>query len=165
MPDYPDTEPGDVTDPFKVLIDNIPAMRRAMDKQSEYIEKMLDLQERYQVTGHAGGGGEAAGHIALAQQYQPRMREDLLRQLTRQGAVPADATMGITKMTGAGALTSLQNLQAYAAQQLGQLIGRRFGPDPDWKLYPEHEDLEREAAALVAAVSATRPRRLLAWPG
>jgi len=159
-----DTEPGGVTDAFQVLVDNIPAMVEVMKKQSDDIAKMLDLQERYQVTG-PGGGGEAAGHIALAQQYQPRMREDLLRQLTRQGAIPADATMGITKMTGMGATTSLQNLQAYAAQRLGQLIGRRFGPDPDWKLYPEHEDLVREAEAQRQQHGGAQPGGSQATPG
>jgi hypothetical protein len=134
----PDPDGGfDLKDAFAVLIQRTEALTRVVEQQSTYTRDQLDLQRRMSV----GPAHEDLGHAAgLMAQYQPRMREDVLGQLTRYGGVPADATMGMTKMTGTGALTSLQNLQAFAAQRIGERIAgstpprwTRVQPSPEYR--------------------------------
>jgi hypothetical protein len=105
---------------FQVMLDGMSALESAIENQTSMLRSQLDAQLRYSMgAGRQGGADHAAGMMS---QYQPRMREGVLRNVMSSGGVPHDATAGMTKASGIGALTSLQNLRAYGAQQLGEMI-------------------------------------------
>jgi hypothetical protein len=115
-------DPGggrDLGGQFEILISNTEAMNEALRQQTETLKSLLDLELRSQI---GAGRQEGAGHMALAMQYQQQMRPEIMRSLARGAGVPHDPTAGMTKISGLQATTSLQNLQAYAAQRLGEAI-------------------------------------------
>jgi hypothetical protein len=118
----PDPDGGfDLSTSFGVLITGVEALKTAIENQTTTLRNELDAQLRLAMAGP--GRQQAEGHVAgVMSQYAPRMRENVLRSLTMTGGAPADMTAGITRMTGVGALTSLQNLRAYGAQRLGEMI-------------------------------------------
>ncbi len=151
----PDPDGGnDLKSVFDVLIESIPALKTSIDKQSVIMQEQLDLQTRMAAPG--AGRAEAMGHVGgVMAQYRPRMREDVLKHLTATGGIPADVTMGMTKMTGMGALTSLQNLHAYGAQRLGEMIAGIPLYNPEQKGLPSLD-------VTPAGTTPRRPRRSVA---
>lgn len=117
----PDPDGGyDMATLFRVMVDGMSALESAIENQTTMMRSQLDAQLRYTMSGaQHGGAGHAAG---IMSQYQPRMRDDILRQITATGGAPHDMSAGMTRVSGLGALTSLQNLQAYGAQRLGEMI-------------------------------------------
>ena len=142
-------DPGgarDLSGQFDVLIENSKAMEELLRQQATTMQQMLDMT-RLSMAG--GAHQEVAGHVT-GMQYQQQMRTDVLKSLSRGAGMPHDVTFGMTKMSGMQALTSVQNLQAYAAQWLGERIAggklpglgserarRRLG-EPG-TLYEEHD--------------------------
>jgi hypothetical protein len=83
------------------------------------LHQQLLLQQRY--AGQAGG--EAAAHGAMFGQSLPQVRQEVLHQIAMTGGMPTEAaTRAQAQMTGRGALSSLENLQVFAAQRMGGWI-------------------------------------------
>ena len=117
----PDPDGGhDLQHSFGKLEASSKTLEEAIRSQTVQMAKWISLQARY--AGAGEGHAEGMGQAAMAMQYRPRIQESVLSELTAQGAIPNDPTMGMTKMTKMGALTSLQNAQAYTAQRFGQWI-------------------------------------------
>ena len=130
----PDPDGGfDLRDQFKVLIRSNKALQEVIDQQVILTQQQVSMQRQAMA---GGEHGEMAGHLA-AMQYQPQMRPEHLKQLAMTGGMPSDVTLGMAKVSGAQALTSLQGAQAWAAQQLGQAIANWRGTGE--QLYAEHE--------------------------
>ena len=111
----------DLADSFQVLITRIGALEGAISQQTNITRAQLDAQLRMS-TGGGNRGANAAAAEGLMAQYQPRMRESVLRELSRQGGLPSDSSAGMTRVSGLSALASLQGLQRYGAQRLGEWI-------------------------------------------
>jgi hypothetical protein len=120
----------DLADSFQVLITRIGALEGAIAQQTNITRAQLDAQMRMS-TGGGNRGANAAAAEGLMAQYQPRMRESVLRELGRQGGLPPDPSVGMTRVSGLGALASLQGLQRYGAQRLGEWIAGEplYGPE------------------------------------
>jgi hypothetical protein len=143
----PDPDGGfDLRDQFKVLIQSNKALREIIDQQVILTQQQVSMQRQAMAGGEAG---EMAGHLA-AMQYQVPMSAKALKRLALTGGMPSDVTLGMAKVSGAQAVTSLQGAQAWAAQQLGQAIANWRGTGE--KLYKRHEE---EAAESGAGVHAT----------
>lgn len=124
-PRRPSSSPDDETDlagTFNVLIQRLTALEGAIDNQTAMTRAQLDIQQRY-MTGPARREGGAHADMMMAQ-YQPRMRDSVLRELAASGGLPQDTSAGMTRVTRMNALASLQGLQRWGAQRMGEMIAR-----------------------------------------
>jgi hypothetical protein len=130
QPPNPGTDPGedfDLASSFQVLIRSIQSLEGAIASQSGMMRTVYESQRRFSTGGKSGG--ESAGMAGLiSSQYQPRMQESVLRQLSAQGALPADTSGGMHAVSKMNALASMQGLQRYGAQYLGQMIAGAGSP-------------------------------------
>lgn len=112
----------DLPQTMDVLVKGITGLQVAIDKQITQTQQQIDMQQRYAMSGAgARPGGAHQGVAGMIYGHQPRISEEILGQITAAGA-PAEHMTGMTQVSPMGALSSLQNLQSYTAQQLGQWV-------------------------------------------
>src|SRR5579859_293092 len=103
----PDTTVGSdsgqqLTQGFQVLSRQMQTLERVISTQTAMMERTLNANQRFQMSG------------------QPQLRQDVLQGVAASGGSLHGARL--TQVTPMGALSSLENLQAYGAQRLGQWI-------------------------------------------
>ncbi len=125
---YPDQNvlPGegvDMAEGFQVMIRTLTGIQQAVSEQTQILQRTLDVQSRYALAGAGRGGAAAAQGQIYAAARLPQVRQSVLHEIARTGGMnPEHMTAGMTQITPVGALSSLQNLQTFAAQRLGQAI-------------------------------------------
>jgi hypothetical protein len=87
---------------FSVMIDRLSSLERTIGRQTQMLEQTINASLRYNMGG------------------QPQMRQNVIQQVASQGGMPGYASL--TQMSPTGALTSMSNLQTYAAQRIGQWV-------------------------------------------
>jgi hypothetical protein len=87
---------------IQVLVGQIRGLERVIASQTAMMERTLSAASRFQMAG------------------QPQLRQDVLQQVAGSGGSLHGTRQ--TQVTPMGALSSLENLQAYGAQRLGQWI-------------------------------------------
>jgi hypothetical protein len=100
-------------DSFQTLVNTLQGLETVINRQTDTLLQQITLQARYQQGTHPAAGAAAAG--------MPSMNRASLRLLASSGA-PTSATIGMTKITGLGALSSVEHAMGYAAQQVGEWI-------------------------------------------
>jgi len=118
-----DQLPARIVQAFK----NLPggAGGQQLGKIETTLSQMLDLQKRYG-GGRGGEGGGAAAAGMMFGQSLPQARQEAIHQVAMWGGMPPEhATRGMTKVTPMGALSSLENLQTFLAQRMGERIAGR----------------------------------------
>jgi len=103
----PDTTVGNdssaqMTQGFQVLTGQLNSLQRVIATQTAMMERTLNAAGRYQMAG------------------QPQLRQDVLQNVAGAGGSLHGTRQ--TQVSGMGALSSMENLQAYGAQRLGQWI-------------------------------------------
>ena len=97
------TDPGtQLTQGFQVMVRQLQSLERVISTQTAMVERTLNAGQRYQMSGQA------------------QMRQDVLQGVASTGGMMHGART--TQVTQMGALSSLENLRSYGAQQLGQWI-------------------------------------------
>jgi hypothetical protein len=91
-----------LTQGFQLMTRSIQSLERVIQTQTAMLERTANAGQRYQMAGQA------------------QMRQDLLQGVASSGGVSHGART--TQVTPMGALSSMQNMRAYGAQQLGQWI-------------------------------------------
>lgn len=91
-----------LTQGFQVLSRQMQTLERVISTQTAMMERTLNANQRFQMSG------------------QPQLRQDVLQGVASSGGSLHGARL--TQVTPMGALSSLENLQAYGAQRLGQWI-------------------------------------------
>ncbi len=91
-----------LTQGFQVLSRQMQTLERVISTQTAMMERTLNANQRFQMSG------------------QPQLRQDVLQGVAASGGSLHGARL--TQVTPMGALSSLENLQAYGAQRLGQWI-------------------------------------------
>ena len=94
---------------FGTLIDSLTGLRQALNNQTSFLERQADASARYAAAAVGPGG---LGQI----------REGALQQIARFGGISQGMTGPTSQVTGWGALSSLQNLQVYSSQRVGQWL-------------------------------------------
>jgi hypothetical protein len=103
----PDTSVGNdfgaqLTQGFQLMTRSIQSLERVIATQTAMTERTLNAGQRYQMSGQA------------------QMRQSVLQNVASSGGMMHGART--TQVTPMGAMSSLENLRAYGAQQLGQWI-------------------------------------------
>lgn len=97
------SDPGQqLTQGFQVMVRQLGSLERVITTQTATLERALNAQQRFQMAG------------------QPQLRQDVLQSIAGAGGNVAGARQ--TQVSPMGALSSLENLRTYGAQQLGQWI-------------------------------------------
>jgi hypothetical protein len=91
-----------LTQGFQVLTSNIRSLERVISTQTAMMERTINAASRYQMAG------------------QPQVRQTVLQQVAGAGGSLHGTRQ--TAVSPMGALSSMENLQAYGAQRLGQWI-------------------------------------------
>jgi hypothetical protein len=96
-------DPGvQMTQGFQVMARSIASLERVIQAQTAMQERIISADSRYQMAG------------------QPQLRQDVLQQVAGAGGSLHGTRQ--TQVSPMGALSSMQNLQAYGAQKLGQWV-------------------------------------------
>lgn len=91
-----------LTQGFQVLVSKLGSLERVISTQTAMMERTINAASRFQMAG------------------QPQLRQDVLQNVVSSGGSLHGTRQ--TQVTPMGALSSLENLQAYGAQRLGQWL-------------------------------------------
>jgi hypothetical protein len=134
LDESPDPDGGfDLKKSFDIMIDSQKALHEIIEQQVTLTQQQLSMERQAMQAG--GEHGEMAGHLA-SMQYLPQMSAKSLKRLATTGGIPSDVTLGMARVGGVQALTSLQGAQAWVSQHLGQAIADRWGTGE--RLYEPH---------------------------
>jgi hypothetical protein len=106
----PDLGQQQVTQGLNAVVTQLRSMNQAIQAQTSMMQRTINASSRFQ------SPGQQAAHSA----GQPHMRRDVTQALVAGGGTLAGAQL--QQVSGMSALTSLESLRMYGAQQLGQWI-------------------------------------------
>jgi hypothetical protein len=104
------------------LVTTMQGLERVLERQITMMSAQLDRQARYGMPGGTTKPAAAAAAGAMMQN-RPQIKQSVLASVAAAGGMRTEhMTAGMTKISGVGALSSLQNLQAFTAQRVGEWI-------------------------------------------
>lgn len=104
---------------FDALSENITALNETMRRTSEEFAAALDMQGRFGFGPDTQIAYQARQRIA---HHTPEITREALMNMRQHFGITNDLTLGMTKLTGLEATTSLAHARAYVAQRLGEVV-------------------------------------------